>query len=89
MSSPESFDHESLEDAESIAKYLDALKESLLAGKLHLESDDGELRLQPRGLLGWEVRAKKKGGEVRLRLKLSWREEAEREAQDGFKLSAK
>lgn len=69
------FEHESLQDAASIAEYLRAVIAGLEAGELELGDDHGELLLRPRGLLGLEVRARRRGGRVKLRVKISWTEE--------------
>lgn len=68
------FKHESLQDAQSVSKYLRALIEGLESGYLEFGNDDGEMELHPRGLLGMELRAKCKGGQAKVQLKLAWRE---------------
>lgn len=89
MPNLESFSHESLEDAQSIARYLDALKEGLQKGTLSLENESGELQLAPHGLLGCEIRARKKGGKVKLRLQITWQQEPREGSADGFKIKTR
>jgi amphi-Trp domain-containing protein len=68
------FKHESLQDSESIADYLRALLTAIEAGHLELTDDDGQLVLHPSGLLGLELRARRRGSQARLVLELSWTE---------------
>lgn len=68
------FKHESLQDPQSIAKYLRALIEGLESGELSFSDDKEKLKLQPQGLLELELRARRKGGRGKLQLKLAWRE---------------
>lgn len=75
MAAIDEFKHESLQDSQTIAKYLDALKEAFNTGVLEFSDDRGRLQLQPSGLLGFEIDAKKKGGQVKVKLKFTWRED--------------
>lgn len=75
MSTIDEFKHESLQDSQTIAKYLDALKQAFQTGMLEFSDDRGRLQLQPSGLLGLEIDAKKKGGHVKVKLKFTWRED--------------
>jgi amphi-Trp domain-containing protein len=70
------FKHESLQDAESIVRYIEALSEGFQNGALLFSSDDKRLVLKPRGLVRLEVEAKKRGEEIKLSLKFRWTEEA-------------
>jgi amphi-Trp domain-containing protein len=74
------FKHESLQDAESIVRYIEALSEGFQNGALLFSSDDKRLVLKPRGLVRLEVEAKKRGEEIKLSLKFRWTEEAGVEA---------
>ena len=69
------FIHESLQDTQSVVKYLEALAEGFRNGSLVLASDEAELTLIPRGLLRLEVDAKRKASEVKLAIRLRWTEE--------------
>jgi len=69
------FKHESLEDVKSIGEYLRALIEGLETGHLELSDDNGQMTLHPSGLLGLEVRAKRRGNLSRLHLEVSWTED--------------
>jgi amphi-Trp domain-containing protein len=75
MATIDEFKHESLQDSQTIAKYLDALKQAFQSGVLEFSNDRGRLQLQPNGLLGFEIDAKKKGGQVKVKLKFAWKED--------------
>ena len=89
MPSRNDFKHESLQDTESVVRYLSALIEGFEKGRLEFTSDDQTLALEPRGLLELEVRAKRRGGRVKVALKFAWREERdeEREPANGLTIS--
>ena len=69
------FKHESLQDPKSIGQYLRAIVDGLEAGHIELSDDQGKLDLEPAGLLGLEVRAKRKGSRVKFRVELGWTED--------------
>ena len=75
MSADESFTHESLEDMQSIARYLQAVLDGLQRGKIELEQNDTRVELKPHGLISFRVKAKRKGERSKLSIKLSWREQ--------------
>lgn len=77
MADNDEFKHDSVQDRESIARYLRALLEGFERGHLELGTDAQTLTLDPEGLLELEVRAKRKGGRCKLSLKVSWREDGE------------
>jgi amphi-Trp domain-containing protein len=86
MATIDEFKHESLQDSASIAKYLEALREAFETGMLELSDERGHLMLQPKGLLGLEVYAKKKGGHVKIRLKFTWREDRPEQKSGALKI---
>jgi len=67
------FEYESLQDKESVIKYLDALKDGFVQGKIILGSSDKKIILEPAELLNLEVRARKKGNRIKLSLKCWWK----------------
>ena len=69
------FQHESLQDLKSIGEYLRAITQGLEKGYLDLSDDGGQLVLHPSGLLGIELRAKRRGNRAKLVLELSWTED--------------
>ena len=74
MSHDEQFEHESLQDADSIAQYLGALIEGFRNGRISLSSDSDELVLTPDPLMQFSVKARKKGNKNKLSLKIQWKE---------------
>ena len=68
------FKHESLQDAGSIVKYLDALGIGFSNGAIRFRSDEREFVLNPQGLVNLEVEAKRKHDEIKLNLKFKWSE---------------
>jgi len=74
MSEDKTFKHESLQDTASILAYLDALRESFAKGALVLTSKEKELVLQPKGLIRFDIEAKRKDSQRKLTLKFSWKD---------------
>ncbi len=68
------FAHESLQDAGTIAKYLQTLIEGFEKGSIALKSDEGELMLHPKDMITFMIRAKKKNEKTKLTLKISWKD---------------
>lgn len=74
MAPHDRFKHESLEDTETIAKYLKALWEGFEQGSIQFSTDDRQLQLQPQGLISLDVEARRKDSDVKLSLKFRWTE---------------
>ncbi|MCB9916348.1 MAG: amphi-Trp domain-containing protein [Planctomycetes bacterium] len=72
MPSKKEFEHESLQDAESVADYLETIINGIRAGKLTVSSGEGEVDLRPQGLIRFSVRASERPDRHRLALKLVW-----------------
>lgn len=70
------FKHESIEDPQTIARYLEALRDGFAKGALRFRSEDRELVLDPQGLVNLVVEAKRKGDTTKLNLKFRWDEPA-------------
>ena len=70
----DTFKHESLEDPESIVRYLQALQDGFANGTLLFSTDESNFVVKPTGLLNLEIDAKKKGEKVKLTLRLRWNE---------------
>ncbi|MGD8564316.1 MAG: amphi-Trp domain-containing protein [Desulfarculaceae bacterium] len=76
MSEPSGrFKHQSLEDPQSIVKYLSALKDGFENGALVFSTNGKRLIVKPQGLVNLEVEAKRKGEGIKLNLKFRWNEE--------------
>ena len=68
------FKYESVQDAETLRRYLEAITAGFAAGEVRFASHEGEVSLHPRGMIGFLVEAKSMGGRMKLHLKFSWRE---------------
>ena len=67
------FEHESLQDRTTIARYLKAIEEGFAKGSLSLRNRNGEIVLEPKGLIDLTVKASKKRGRIQLSLEASWK----------------
>ena len=56
-----------------VVEYLEELAQALRSGAVHLRHGDQELVLGPRGVVGFEVRARQRGKRQRLALEIRWR----------------
>ena len=88
--SNDEFRHDSLQDTESIVKYLDAIKEGFLQGHLRLANGDSPIELEPSGMLNFGIRAKRKDGRLKLTMKIGWKEKVagEEERQRPLKIES-
>ena len=73
-SSNRNFRHESIQDAKSIQDILKAITKGLASGKLCLSDDDGEVKLEPKGLLNLKVTARQEDSQSRLDIRVSWQD---------------
>ncbi|WP_291318917.1 amphi-Trp domain-containing protein [Desulfonatronospira sp.] len=72
MSEEKKFFLESLQDRETICKYLDALKEGFQQGRINLSSNEQTLDIVPSGLIKFTIKGKRKDGEIKLNLRFRW-----------------
>ena len=56
-----------------VVEYLEQLVAALKSGAVHVHVGSQEIVLGPRGVLGFEMRARQKGKRQKLALELSWR----------------
>ncbi|MGE4504929.1 MAG: amphi-Trp domain-containing protein [Desulfovibrionaceae bacterium] len=70
----EKFYFDSLQDAESIRQFLEALTEGFAKGELSLASNGDQIVLHPKGLLSFSVKAKRKRGGSKLNIRVAWKE---------------
>lgn len=68
------FKHESLQDRQTIVRYLHALSEGFANGSIKLGQEEEQIILVPNGLLKLDVKAKQKDERCKLTLKISWKE---------------
>jgi amphi-Trp domain-containing protein len=72
------FRHESLQDRESIQALLKAISQGIAKGKLTLSDEDGEMVMQPAGLLQLKVAATQDEERHRINLRITWQVEPDR-----------
>lgn len=66
------FRHESLQDGKSIQKLLEAISKGLGKGKLEFTDEEGELELEPKGLLDLKITVKEDETRHKLDIRVSW-----------------
>lgn len=74
MSRNKKFLLESLQDRETICKYLEVLKDGFEQGTIKFSYKDNNLSLEPHGLINFKINAGLKNGEVELSLVFRWEE---------------
>ena len=74
MTKNDTFDHESIQDIKSIAKYLNALIEGFEKNKLVFQSEETMLEMFPHDLLQFRIKAQKKLGKNKINIKVTWRD---------------
>lgn len=87
MSETNEFKYDSLQDSKSIAKYLNALKDGFLNGKIILANGNKRIELNPDGLLNLEVKAKRKNEKVKIQIKCTWKDGKEEKSTEHHSLS--
>lgn len=75
MRRKESFKHESLHDAKSIQDVLKAVTKGVAKGKLTFSDEDGEILMEPEGLLNLKVTATQDETQNRVNIRITWQSE--------------
>jgi amphi-Trp domain-containing protein len=70
-----SFRHESLQDAKTIQDILKSITEGVAKGKLIFSDEEGEIVMEPEGLLNLKVTATKDETRHRLNIRITWQSE--------------
>ncbi len=84
------FRHESLQDRDSIQALLKAVTQGGAQGKLTLSDEEGEIVLNPKGLLQLKVTATQDSDRHRLNLRITWQaEEAQLKSGKSLKVKSK
>jgi amphi-Trp domain-containing protein len=68
------FNHHSVQDRESVVKYLNALSDGIKKGRISIRNGGKDIELEPADLLTIEIKAKHTGGGSKLSIILSWTE---------------
>ncbi len=72
MSEKQDFQHESLEDRESIARYFAALQECLSKGQLRADNGTESMELQLEGMIRLQLQITQSEHSAKLNLNLHW-----------------
>lgn len=83
MPDSEEFEHESIQDNETVGAYLESLIEGFRKGEIVLTSDNRRIELFPNNVLHFDLSARKKGQKSKLTIKLSWRDSSPNEPDNG------
>lgn len=82
----EKFVFDSLQDSETIKDFLASLTDGFDKKCITLATNGDEIVLTPSGLLNFTVKAKKKGHESKLSIKVSWKDSSADSACDDASL---
>jgi amphi-Trp domain-containing protein len=77
------FRHESLQDRDSIQAILKAITQGVAKGRLTLSDEEGEMALNPDGLLQLKVTATQDTDRHRLNVRITWQAEEAKLKPDG------
>lgn len=81
------FRHESLQDSRVVVRYLEALAEGFEKGTLQFRDQEGEIVLEPNGMIRFGISAEQKSERCDLTLKLSWKQSRADAEQDSGPLT--
>jgi len=73
--SKNSFRHESLQDTKTIQEILKSISKGIAKGKLSFSDEDGEIVMEPEGLLNLKVTATQDELQHRLNIRITWQVE--------------
>ncbi|RLJ17367.1 amphi-Trp domain-containing protein [bacterium endosymbiont of Escarpia laminata] len=77
-----SFRHESLQDTKAIRDLLKSISQGLKEGHLSFSDADGEIVMEPEGLLQFKLTATKRQGRHRINMRISWQVDEPSEKKD-------
>ncbi|MBU1238814.1 amphi-Trp domain-containing protein [Myxococcota bacterium] len=83
----EEFKHESMQDQESVVKYLQTLADGFQRGSIEFHDGTQQLELRPHGLLELRIRARQKGDRSKLVLKLVWKNDHKKNDSGSLSIS--
>lgn len=76
MADVERFEHESIQNKQSIQQFFIALINGIEKGRIILTAENDQVLLTPVDLIRFSVKSKKKSGKSKLSIKLTWKESA-------------
>jgi amphi-Trp domain-containing protein len=72
MSDMDKFDHESIQDRQSIRQYFNTLIEGLEKGRIIFSSGKDNVVLSPAEMIRFSIKTNKESGKSKLTIKLAW-----------------
>jgi amphi-Trp domain-containing protein len=72
MSDMDKFDHESIQDRQSIRQYFNTLIEGLEKGRIIFSSEKDNVMLSPAEMMRFSIKTNKQSGKSKLTIKLAW-----------------
>ena len=78
----EYFEHESLQDTDTVVGYLEALIEGLKAGKIEISDEEETQVLSPNHLTMMNIKSRKTKKEQSLRIRLRWTQHEDLEMEE-------
>lgn len=82
-----SFQHESIQDAKSLQKILNAISDGIAKGKLEFSDEDDEIVFQPEGLMQLRLSAAQDGNQQRFNIKVSWQLDSDKLKSKSLKIN--
>ena len=84
------FRYESLQDTNTIVRYLNVISEGIENGCLLFEANQKEVVFKPQGLLKLDIKAKQKERKAKLDIKISWsiNKHGKHDKEDGLEIKA-
>ncbi len=88
MATKDKFEHESVQDHETISRYLKALMEGFERKQIVFDTADQQISLHPNNLIDFEISAMKKNGKNKISLHFSWKDNLlDQKSQNSFGIS--
>jgi amphi-Trp domain-containing protein len=91
-SSPNVFEHQSLQSLDAVLDYLDTIRDGFKQGHLQLSQEDDKVTLTPKGLTRVKIKAKQAKQHQEIRITLAWipdETDGEHDQADALLLSSK
>ena len=79
---PQTFEHESLQDADNLAAFLKAIAKGIKKGEITFTDDDETLVIHPTELARFRIKVEKRPGSQTLRLKITWKGDDDRDLDE-------
>jgi len=78
----DTFEHESIQDKDSIINYLNAISEGFKKGRIQFSDEEDEMTLTPETMANLRIRAIQSKKSQELRIKISWSSDQDEDIDD-------